>query len=147
MNTLNFTATGNTTGVDALFTSDVQTPLVRPISGSDSLTVATGLISTRFVDENNTLLAELDRASFTLEPAIQMLTFNSIFADTPGAAGLVTSGFVKAPAVEPINPGTDPFLDLNAGTRSGGGATGLAASAWRRTTWAGRPDCAWTPRS
>ena len=35
VNTLNFTATGNTTGVDALFTQDAQTPLLRPISAAD----------------------------------------------------------------------------------------------------------------
>ena len=35
VNTLNFTATGNTTGVDALFTQDAQTPLLRPISAVD----------------------------------------------------------------------------------------------------------------
>ena len=67
--------------------------------------MATGLIGTRFTDENNTLLMELNDASLSLEPGVQLLTFNLIFADTPGAAGLVTSGFVKAPAVEPINPG------------------------------------------
>ena len=142
--TLNFTATGNTTGTDAIFTTDVQTPILRPVSGSSYLTVATGLTGIRFADENNTQLAELNDASLTLEPSVQLLTFNSIFADTPGAAGLVTSGFVKAPAVEPINPGSDPFLDLNAGTtavriRSSGGTTGLASFGLAENYMGGAP--------
>ena len=50
VSTFNFTATGNTTGVDALFTQDVQTPVLRPISAVDNhLTVAAGIVSIRFV--------------------------------------------------------------------------------------------------
>ena len=121
----------------------MQTPILRPVSGSSYLTVATGLTGIRFADENNTQLAELNDASLTLEPSVQLLTFNSIFADTPGAAGLVTSGFVKAPAVEPINPGSDPFLDLNAGTtavriRSSGGTTGLGQEIWLQNRTSGQ---------
>ena len=45
VNTLNFTATGNTTGVDALFTQDMQTPLLRPVSAVDNhLRIAAGLL-------------------------------------------------------------------------------------------------------
>ena len=141
--TLNFTATGPT-GTDAIFTTDVQTPILRPVSGSSYLTVATGLTGICFADENNTQLAELNDASLTLEPSVQLLTFNSVFADTPGAAGLVTSGFVKAPVVEPINPGSDLFLDLNAGTtavciRSSGGTTGLASFGLAENYMGGAP--------
>ena len=54
VNTLNFTAAGNTTGVDALFTQDVQMPLLRPISAvDDHLRIAAGL-STRMVDNDGT---------------------------------------------------------------------------------------------
>ena len=53
VNTLNFTASGNTTGVDALFTQDAQTPLLRPISAvDDHLRIAAGLVSTRMVDND-----------------------------------------------------------------------------------------------
>ena len=60
VNTLNFTATGNTTGVDALFTQDVQTPLLRPVSAVDNhLRIAAGLVSTRLVDNDGvTVLAQ-----------------------------------------------------------------------------------------
>ena len=60
MNTLNFTVTGNTTGVDALFTQDVQTPLLRPVSAVDNhLRIAAGLVSTRLVDNDGvTVLAQ-----------------------------------------------------------------------------------------
>ena len=59
VNTLNFTATGNTTGVDALFTQDVQTPLLRPINVDDHLRIAAGLVSTRMVDnDGSTVLAQ-----------------------------------------------------------------------------------------
>ena len=60
VNTLNFTATGNTTGVDALFTQDVQTPLLRPVSAVDKyLRIAAGLVSTRLVDNDGvTVLAQ-----------------------------------------------------------------------------------------
>ena len=55
VNTLNFTATGNTTGFDALFTQDVQTPLLRPISAvDDHLRIAAGFVSTRMVDNDGT---------------------------------------------------------------------------------------------
>ena len=64
VNTLNFTATGNTTGVDALFTQDVQTPLLRPISAvDDHLRIAAGLVSTRMVDnDGTTVLAQFSGA-------------------------------------------------------------------------------------
>ena len=60
VNTLNFTATGNTTGVDALFTQDVQTPLLRPVSAVDNhVRIAAGLVSTRLVDDDGvTALAQ-----------------------------------------------------------------------------------------
>ena len=60
VNTLNFTVTGNTTGVDALFTQDVQTPLLRPVSAVDNhLRIAAGLVSTRLVDNDGvTVLAQ-----------------------------------------------------------------------------------------
>ena len=51
VSTLNFTASGNTRGVDALFTQDAQTPLLRPISEVyDRLSLAAGLVSIRFLD-------------------------------------------------------------------------------------------------
>ena len=64
VNTLNFTATGNTTGVSALFTQDVQTPLLRPISAvDDHLRIAAGLVSTRMVDNDGaTVLAQFSGA-------------------------------------------------------------------------------------
>ena len=57
VNTLNFTATR---GVDALFTQDVQTPLLRPVSAVDNhLRIAAGLVSSRLVDNDGvTVLAQ-----------------------------------------------------------------------------------------
>ena len=51
---------GNTTGVDALFTQDAQTPLLRPVSAVDNhLRIAAGLVSTRLVDNDGvTVLAQ-----------------------------------------------------------------------------------------
>ena len=93
VNTLNFTATGNTTGVDALFTQDVQTPLLRPISAvDDHLRIAAGLVSTRMVDnDGTTVLAQFSGAEVHMRVPTRcdhQLTID----DVSGAAtGLLTN--------------------------------------------------------
>ena len=93
VNTLNFAATGNTTGVDALFTQDVQTPLLRPISAvDDHLRIAAGLVSTRLVDnDGTTVLAQFSGAEVHMRVPTRcddQLTID----DVSGAAtGLLTN--------------------------------------------------------
>ena len=93
VNTLNFTATGNTTGVDALFTQDVQTPLLRPISAvDDHLRIAAGLVSTRLVDnDGTTVLAQFSGAEVHMRVPTRcddQLTIDDVSGP---AAGLLTN--------------------------------------------------------
>eukprot|EP00439_Symbiodinium_sp_Y106_P011184 s3413_g1.t1 len=67
VNTLNFAATGNVTGVDALFTADVQTPLLRAVSGDGYLRVAAGLVGTQFLDSGAAVIAEMTSSQIALE--------------------------------------------------------------------------------
>ena len=87
VNTLNFTATGNTTGVDALFTQDVQTPLVRPISAVDNhLTVAAGLVGIRLVEQDGlTIIADFAGAGIDLEQDVTVRSDRTLACTTLSA--------------------------------------------------------------
>ena len=97
VNTLNFAATGNVTGVDALFTADVQTPLLRAVSGDGYLRVAAGLVGTQFLDSGAAVIAEMTSSQIALEQDVNVaqgrtLTCASI-ATTGGVPNLqVQSG-------------------------------------------------------
>ena len=96
VNTLNFAATGNVTGVDALFTADVQTPLLRAVSGDGYLRVAAGLVGTQFLDSGAAVIAEMTSSQIALEQDVNVaqgrtLTCASI-ATTGGVPNLQVQG-------------------------------------------------------
>ena len=118
MNTLNFTATGNTTRVDALFTQDVQTPLLRPISAvDDHLRIAAGLVSTRMVDnDGSTVLAQFSGAEVHMRVPTRcdhLLTIDDVSGP---ATGLLTNAVSARIG--------DDLLTMNGGTN---GVTVLGA--------------------
>ena len=95
VNTLNFGATGNTTGVDALFTQDVQTPLLRPISAvDDHLRIAAGLVSTRMVDaDGTTVLAQFSGAEVHMRVPTRC-DYQLTIDDVSGPATAESTGFL-----------------------------------------------------
>ena len=125
VNTLNFTASGNTTGVDALFTQDVQTPLLRPISAvDDHLRIAAGLVSTRMVDnDGSTVLAQFSGAEVHMRVPTRC-DYQLTIDDVSGpATGLLTNAVSARIG--------DDLLTITGGTN---GVTvlgaGLAVAAW-----------------
>ena len=96
VNTLNFTATGNTTGVDALFTVDVQTPLLRAVAADGYLHLGGGTVGTQILDSAAAVVAELTSTNIALEQDVAVaqtktLTCASI-ATTSGVANLAVQG-------------------------------------------------------
>ena len=117
VNTLNFTATGNTTGVDALFTQDAQTPLLRPISAvDDHLRIAAGLVSTRMVDnDSSTVLAQFSGAEVHMRVPTRC-DYQLTIDDVSGpATGLLTNA-VSATTPTLIADFGQVYLSLQGGT-------------------------------
>ena len=127
VNALNFTATGNTTGVDALFTQDVQTPLLRPISAvDDHLRIAAGLVSTRMVDNDGaTVLAQFSGAEVhTRVPTRcdQQLTIDDVSGPATGLLTNAVSARIGDDLLT-INGGTNGVTVLGAGLAVAGVAS------------------------
>ena len=119
VNTLNFTATGNTTGVDALFTQDVQTPLLRPISAvDDHLRIAAGLVSTRMVDnDGSTVLAQFSGAEVHMRVPTRcdhQLTIDDVSGPATGLLTNAVSARIGDDLLT-INGGTNGVTVLGAG--------------------------------
>ena len=119
VNTLNFTATGNTTGVDALFTQDVQTPLLRPISAvDDHLRIAAGLVSTRMVDNDGArVLAQFSGAEVHMRVPSRC-DYQLTIDDVSGpATGLLTNAVSASIGDDllTINGGSNGVTVLGAG--------------------------------
>ena len=125
VNTLNFSATGNTTGVDALFTQDAQTPLLRPISAvDDHLRIAAGLVSTRMVDaDGTTVLAQFSGAEVHMRVPTRC-DYQLTIDDVSGpATGLLTNAVSARIG--------DDLLTINGGVN---GVSVLGAGLARATT-------------
>ena len=119
VNSLNFTATGNTTGVDALFTQDVQTPLLRPISAvDDHLRIAAGLVSTRMVDnDGSTVLAQFSGAEIHMRVPTRcdyQLTIDNVSGPATGLLTNAVSARIGDDLLT-INGGTNGVTVLGAG--------------------------------
>ena len=126
VNTLNFTATGNTTEVDALFTQDVQTPLLRPISAvDDHLCIAAGLVSTRMVDnDGSTVLAQFSGAGVHMRVPTRcdyQLTIDDVSGPATGLLTNAVSARIGDDLLT-INGGTNGVTVL--GSRVGRGRRG-----------------------
>ena len=119
VNTLNFTASGNTTGVDALFTQDVKTPLLRPISAvDDHLRIAAGLVSTRMVDnDGSTVLAQFSGAEVHMRVPTRcdyQLTIDDVSGPATGLLTNAVSARIGDDLLT-INGGTNGVTVLGAG--------------------------------
>ena len=119
VNTLNFTATGNTTGVDALFTQDAQTAVLRPISAvDDHLRIAAGLVSTRMVDNDGaTVLAQFSGAEVHMRVPTrcdQQLTIDDVSGPATGLLTNAVSARIGDDLLT-INGGTNGVTVLGAG--------------------------------
>ena len=119
MNTLNFTASGNTTGVDALFTQDAQMPLLRPISAvDDHLRIAAGIVSTRMVDnDGSTVLAQFSGAEVHMRVPTRcdyQLTIDDVSGPATGLLTNAVSARIGDDLLT-INGGTNGVTVLGAG--------------------------------
>ena len=119
VNTLKTTASGNTTGVDALFTQDAQTPLLRPISAvDDHLRIAAGLVSTRMVDnDGSTVLAQFSGAEVHMRVPTRcdyQLTIDDVSGPATGLLTNAVSARIGDDLLT-INGGTNGVTVLGAG--------------------------------
>ena len=119
VNALNFTASDNTTKVDALFTQDVQTPLLRPISAvDDHLRIAAGLVSTRMVDnDGSTVLAQFSGAEVHMRVPTRcdyQLTIDDVSGPATGLLTNAVSARIGDDLLT-INGGTNGVTVLGAG--------------------------------
>ena len=96
VNTLNFAATGNVSGVDALFTVDVQTPLLRAVSGDGYLRFGGGLVGLQFLDSGAAVVDEMTSSQIALEQDVNVAQSRTLacasIATTGGVANLAIQG-------------------------------------------------------